>query len=98
MRARGVAAQLREHVGHAGPGLGQLPVLFAAGTVTEEVAVETDGDVIGLDLDLVVPESVPDGWQPSSLELIGTPQLVESSMDDDDACHARQPVRCAVSL
>ena len=59
------------------------------GWCAEEVAVEADIDVVAVELHPVVPQPVAHGWQPARLEFVGSPQLVERAVDQDDGCHER---------
>jgi hypothetical protein len=97
-RGDGVAdLQTGDRLGHPGPRGLQLVVLGRAGMASEEVAVEADVDVAGVEVHTVMPQPVTHGGQPTRLELVGAPQFVEGPVDQDDACHG-QLARWLVSL
>ena len=76
-----------EHVGHAGAS--RLVGRFLGfGVVAEEVAVEGDGHVLGLDVGAGAPQTVTQGGDPAGMELARAPQLVEGAVDEDDQGHA----------
>ncbi len=84
-----VAGEVRQRLDDTGTvGLEQAGVL-GAWHPPEQVTVEADGDIGIGDLDTVMPQPVPHGGQPPGLQLVGTPQLVECSVNQHDPCHLR---------
>ena len=93
-RGDGVAArEVVERLGDAGARLFDLGVRLGARRAPEQVAVEADVDVVVVDGDAVMPQPVSHCGEPARLQLVGAPQLVERSVDEDDAGHGRRSTR-----
>ena len=92
----GGAVEVAQHLGDAGPGLLEQFLLLGPGVAAEEVTVEADVDVVLGHLDAVVPQAVADGGEPAGLQFVGPPELVEGSVDEDDACHGATSSRTGV--
>ena len=80
--------QRGQRLGDAGPRLLDPLILLGPGQPAEQVAVEADLDVAVVHAHPVMPQAVTHRRQPTRLQLVRTPQLVEGSMDQDDARHA----------